>query len=121
MLTRLEQMRKLKKDPEFHPSMPAVDAEHVLAYLFEVGPVMAGAMSEVPLTSGELQAWQRISGIELTSWEARTVLKLSRDYLSMSVRAQKQECEVPWKSEEREDLQLAAAGLRRSIAKMRNL
>lgn len=89
-------MRKVEKDDEFMPDMPEVEgAEHVLGYLFEIGPVLVGSMGDTPLSHAEIAAWQRNTGVELSSWEARSMLRLSRDYLAQNQKAQKMDCKSP--------------------------
>jgi hypothetical protein len=45
------------------------------------GYVMAGAMGPTPLTSQELTAWQKGSGVDLNPWEFATILSMSRKYI----------------------------------------
>jgi hypothetical protein len=76
--------------------MPECDAAHIVAYLFEIGPTLAGGMGEVPVPESEIESWQRNTGIELQSWEARTVKRLSREYLSESQAATEPNRACPW-------------------------
>lgn len=76
--------------------MPECDADYLLNYLFEVGPTLAGGMGESPLSETELRAWMSNTGIELDSWEARTVKRLSREYLSESQAATEPTRTCPW-------------------------
>lgn len=68
----------------------------MVAYFYEVGPTLFGDMGEMPISHVELLAWQENSGVELSSWEARAIVQLSREYLSFSRRAQDPKCEAPW-------------------------
>ena len=86
----------LKADGIDEPIMPPCDALHIVGYLFDMGPVSAGGMSGAPLSYLEIQAWQHCSGIELDAWEARTLRRLSAEYLSESTRATKRDCPPPW-------------------------
>lgn len=88
-------MRKEKKDDDYEPDMPEVDAEYLLAYLFEVGPMMTAGGYPGPLTHEELQAWQNLIGIELQPWEIRFLRRLSGEYLAENYRAQKIGCPEP--------------------------
>lgn len=99
MLSRLEQMRKDRKEPEFHPEMPDVVAPHVLAYLFEVGPVAITPMGSSPLSHSELRTWQQNTGVELASWEARFLRRLSMEYLVASKKAESPDAKAPWNPE----------------------
>ena len=81
--------------------MPPIDgAEYLLAYLWEVGPIMSGAMGSGPITHGEIQSWQWNTGVRLSAWEARALKQLSIEYLSEQHRAEKLGCEPPWKTED---------------------
>jgi len=53
-------------------------------------------MGESPLPDTEIEAWQRNTGIELQSWEARAVKRLSREYLSESQAATEPNRLCPW-------------------------
>jgi hypothetical protein len=117
-------MRRLLKDDEYVPEMPPLQAEyeHVLAYLFEVGPTLYnGGMGEGPLTHSELVAWQWNTGIELSSWEARALLQLSRAYLVQSGLAEKPDCKPPWLPEGLEFRRAVALDIRNSIRGMISL
>ena len=103
-------MRKEQRDEEFHPEMPLVEAEHLLSYLFEIGPTLSVGMGEAPLTHAEIAAWQVNTGVELASWEARFLQRLSLDYLVQAQSARLLNCAAPWREWE------AAAG-RAVIAK----
>ena len=41
---------------------------------------MAGGMGGVPITHGEIQAWQANTGHELNTWQAETLRRLSVEY-----------------------------------------
>jgi len=72
--------------------MPQHDAEHIVSYLFEIGPTVG----ETALTHSEIDAWQRNTGIELDAWETRFVKRLSVEYLAESQRATKSSAPAPW-------------------------
>ena len=78
------------------PNMPSVDLPYLIGYLFDVGPTMAGAMGDAPLSYGELQSWQHLSGVDLTPWEVRLMRKLSTDYLVQLQKSEKPECPPPF-------------------------
>lgn len=80
--------------------MPPLDCgEHVLQYLWTWGPTMSGSMGEGPLTHSEISACQANTGIDLSEWEASTLVRLSREYLSESHRATKRDCKAPWQGD----------------------
>ena len=77
-------------------TMPECEAEYLIGYLFEVGPTLPNGMGDAPLTHLEISAWQQNTGVELSSWEARTLHRASLEYLSESQRATKPDAEAPW-------------------------
>lgn len=76
--------------------MPPCDAGYMIGYLFELGPTIAAGMSDGPIPHSEIEAWQRNTGIELDAWEARTLRRLSFDYLVESHKATAIDCPAPW-------------------------
>lgn len=76
--------------------LPPCDAGYLVKYLFDIGPVEPGGMGPAPLSHREIEAWQRNTGIELNAWEATTLRRLSREYLSMSQDATSPTCPSPW-------------------------
>lgn len=70
--------------------MPAA-VDHVVGYLFEVGPVVG----EHPVTFGEIDAWTRATGVVLSEFEATTIRDLSRHYLHMRHEAADAKCPAP--------------------------
>lgn len=76
--------------------MPPVLVTHLILYLWEVGPILAGGMGSIPVNNAELLAWSELTGIELHPWEARFIILLSQDYLMESRAAEKQDCPSPW-------------------------
>lgn len=57
---------------------------------------MAGGMSGAPLGHAEIAAWQSNTGVELTAWEARTLRRLSCEYLSTSQDASEPDFPAPY-------------------------
>jgi hypothetical protein len=76
------------------PAMPEISAEYLIGYLWEVGPTMLG--SGDPLTHAELRAWQDNTGVELNTWEARMLRRMSAEYAAESVKAAKPEAKPPF-------------------------
>lgn len=120
VLSRLEQMRKVRKDKNYEAPMPPVDAQYILDYFFEIGPLMAAGMSGGPITHEEMVAWQRNTGIELSSWQARFIRRLSSDYLGESQRAEKRDCKAPWQVEV-VDKKIIAEDMKRQIQELAKL
>lgn len=95
--SRLQRLKDEKKDERYAPSMPPLDCgAHVLDYLWDWGPTLIGSMGDGPLTHAEIRACQENTGIELSSWEASTLMRLSKDYFAESHRATKRDCKAPW-------------------------
>lgn len=92
-------MRADRSDPHFEPDMPPVSAEHLIAYLFEVGPVIATGMGAGPITHQELLAWQANTGIRLQPWQARFLRMLSCDYVAEAERSKSRDHPPPWVGE----------------------
>lgn len=65
------------------PALPPLTAgEHIITHLFDAGPVLHTGMGPVPLSWSELATWQRVTGVELTPWEAQTLRRLSAEYIA---------------------------------------
>lgn len=61
--------------------MPPIEwGEHLIAYLFECGPVLSTGMGVVPICDGDLLAWRENRGVALTPWESDMIVKMSRAY-----------------------------------------
>jgi hypothetical protein len=77
--------------------MPPLDGSpsYLIDYLFEIGPAMDGGMGIVPLSYGEIAAWSLLTGIRLRPWEARTLRRLSREYVD---ELHKGSWRPPWQS-----------------------
>jgi hypothetical protein len=93
--SRLERMRG-RGDA---PLLPVNPAQYLTEWLFDVGPSSAGAMGEGILAYQDLAAWQSISGVSLLPWEARTLRRLSVEYLAERQKAEEQACPAPYSGE----------------------
>jgi len=89
-------MRDDAKDQTLEPELPPCDLGYLIAVLFDLGPVKAGAMGPIEVDEERLQAWQSNTGIELLPWESRMLKRLSRDYLSEAHKAASPKCPPPW-------------------------
>lgn len=94
------------------PMPPLEDGEHLVDYLLEVGPVQPTGMGSVPLTFGELQAWQQQVGLDLQPWEVSMLRRLSRDYVAEAHRASSPAAKAPWVPDEVVHRKSVDAGLR---------
>jgi len=72
--------------------MPECDATYILDYLFELGICPSGE----PLTHSEIAAWQQNTGIELESFDARIIKKLSVAYVQEQSDAKQIDAETAW-------------------------
>ena len=104
-LSRLEQMRI----DQIEPQLPECDAVYLADYLWQVGPTVAGGMGPAPLSHQEIAAWQANTGIELSSWETRTLRSLSVAYLNESHEAKKPVRPAPWLPTQREEARMTVA------------
>lgn len=107
---------------EIEVELPGATLQYLLGYLYEMGPGMAGAMGEVPLSHGEIESWQRNTGIRLTPWEARTIRRLSIAHVEEAYAARKHDAPAPYAGEDGDPgMMLRAAEMRDSIRRMADL
>ena len=80
------------------PELPPIDEApaYLVAYLFEIGPAVSTGMGPVPLDDARIGWWQQNTGIVLRPWEARWLIRLSKDYLAETHKAKKRGCQSPW-------------------------
>ncbi|MDQ1834665.1 hypothetical protein [Massilia scottii] len=91
------QLLRIKGGEDFQPAMPPLDCgEHLVDLLWKWGPTMCTSMGDAPLTHQELSHCQINTGVELSGWEAETLVKLSREYFGESHRATKRDCKPPF-------------------------
>lgn len=80
--------------------MPDYDAPPFLLERFlDIGAAEASGFGMVPIGWGDLDAWQRCSGVELPPWQARMFLDLSREFCGFLRKAEKPDCPAPWSEE----------------------
>lgn len=93
---QLSRLERHKRD-DVLPKYPPIDAGgHLITYLFEIGPGQPGSMGEVPLSHGELRAWQDNMGFDLEPWETQLLRRLSGEYLSQLHKARDSNCKPPF-------------------------
>lgn len=73
------------------PVLPLNPAPHITDWLMEIGP-MAG---EGPIGWQDMDAWSRLTSIDLDPWEARTLRRLSRSFVNQRRDARKANCPEP--------------------------
>ncbi len=108
------------KDDDYQPDLPPCQADYLLNYLFDVGPCLYGGMGPTPLTHVELQAWGDLVGIPLNGWEARTLRRLSMEYIGQQQKASAVDCAAPW-AESVEARRVAGLTLKQSMKLLKEL
>ena len=76
--------------------MPPNPLPEVTARLIEMGISEAAGMGVGPISWLTIDAWQRVTGIHLPTWEARLIRQLSVDYLAEGRKAESENCPPPW-------------------------
>lgn len=113
---------KRLQDEGIEPELPEVSCPYLLELLYEIGPGFPGAMGEVALPSTEIDAWQRITGVRLDPWEARTIRRLSIEHVRESYAATEPDAPPPWGGSEVDPhLAIVSADLRDDIRRMADL
>lgn len=83
----------MKRDPD----LPETEGfEHLIEYLFRVGPVVQGGFGAVNLSFTEIDAWARRVKIPLTGWESETLHMMSKSYTYQHSISSKRDCPQPW-------------------------
>jgi hypothetical protein len=107
-ITRLQAIKNAFNDGgygDYEPDVPPIEcASHLLTYLWQRGPTLVGTMGQAALTDVDLVAFQENTGIELSEWEATTLIRLSREYLGESGAASKPDRDPPFESVDAERL-----------------
>lgn len=94
--TRLQMMRDEGQEPDMPPKCVA---DYLVGYLMDVGPIAHSGVGAVPVSHGEIAAWQSNTGVELTAWESSMLRRLSSDYVAESHDAQESDCPAPYAPE----------------------
>lgn len=76
--------------------LPENPAPYLTDWLMEVGPIVSGGMGQAPIGWGDLTNWQQLTGVSLNPWEARTLRKLSQDFLSQKSVSNEANCPAPY-------------------------
>lgn len=71
--------------------------QHLIDYLFDVGPTRQSEAGSAPLDDVVLRAWQENSGYDLEPWECRTLRRLSSVWIQQQRDAEDEKCPPPWK------------------------
>jgi hypothetical protein len=108
-----------REGEHYQPEMPPLTLRHLVGWLFEVGPVGSTGMGPVAVSFQEIAAWCSLTGVRLTSWEARMLRQLSHEYLSECHAAEEPLRAAPWRSAEL--AASASAGLRSHLRTLAQL
>lgn len=109
-VTRLRAMRDAGLPVEMPPLGQA--GRQIVEHLLECGPALSGAMGAVPLTYGEIAAYQQAAGVDLTPWEARMLRRASLAYVSATRDAEAPDAPAPWVSNTEVRRERIAQGIR---------
>ena len=89
-------MRADLGDEFYEPEMPeVVGGDWLIDHLWDAGPVIMNGMGSGPLTHNEILCWQMNTGIRLGAWEARTLRRLSQEYLDQCQESRSPSCPSP--------------------------
>ena len=55
---------------------------YLIEYLLEIGPALSTGHGVAPISYQDIQAFQNVSGLTLSPWEAETLRMLSREYVN---------------------------------------
>ncbi len=77
--------------------MPPNSMPHIIDRLVEIGLSEAVGMGVAPVGWQTIAAWKALSGIDLPSWEARLIRRLSVEYVAEQRRAESPNCLPPWR------------------------
>jgi len=91
--SRLDMLEQAGKEPDLPPAGPAA---YLLSHLWEAGPVAHTGMGPLPLSWQDLQSWQQMAGAVLLPWEARTLRRLSSEYLRAMRDGEAHDAPPPW-------------------------
>jgi hypothetical protein len=77
------------------PPIPEV-VEHLVGYLFEVGP----NVGEHSVPFSEINAWRQETGVVMSEFETRALRVLSQEYMQMRHEASDAKCSAPYMTRE---------------------
>lgn len=97
------------------PVLPPVEAQHIVAWLHQLGWCMPSGMGIGPLPATEIEAWARLSQTPVDPWEFAALRAGSSAYAAQSSNDTPQ---APWG--EQEQHQLKVAGAFKALAKKVN-
>lgn len=96
--------------------LPRINAgAYLVDYLMEIGPALDSGMGQLVITFGEIDAWQRLTGVQLPPWQVRLMRHLSREWIAETARARDRFCPPPWMSAPSADSRARVAAQLRSV------
>ncbi len=81
------------------PPMPPLSAPWIADRLMEIGPVRSNGMAKEPIDFDALQAWSHMTCTPISPWEAKLLVRLAREYLAESHRAEHPLALPPYQTE----------------------
>ncbi len=79
--------------------------EHLIEYLFRVGPGASNGMGYVGVSYPDIDAWSRLTRIPLTGWESETLKMMSDTYCGQKSISTKKDSVAPWSKLDENSLQ----------------
>lgn len=98
------------------PVLPPVEAQHIVAWLHQLGWCMPSGMGIGPLPATEIEAWARLSQTPLDPWEFAAIRAGSSAYASQ---AGNDTMQAPWGEQEQHQPK-KVAGAFKALAKKVN-
>jgi hypothetical protein len=89
-------------------------AEHIVEYLYEVGPVLHNGDGVIPITWTELSNWSKSVGLALTAWEYQTIRGLSVLFAQEASLSKDPKRIAPWNNG-RIDRKVIASGIEKAF------
>ena len=87
-------------DRDLRITMPPVELfTHMIEWFAEVGPAVTGMSGFVPITFTEVKNWAEGTNTELTTWEFRTLVKMSKQFCYQYDLGSDPMCEAPYEME----------------------
>lgn len=81
--------------------MPVIEFSDILSeYLLEVGPANQTGMGLQPVNMTEVFSWTKLVGIDLTGWQATTLVQMSISYIEGQTLGEDRNSTAPFKTAE---------------------
>lgn len=68
---------------------------YLFDYLLKLGVMSNNGMGNVPLSWQDIDAWMRVSGVQLDAWEAKVIHKASEIYVNQFELSKKPDAPMP--------------------------